>query len=341
MDGEFDEDDLGENDERVIKKCKADEGTSIIQSHALILWVDSRQFTSQLLKQVQMVRFVQDTSSSSSNSASSRFRKINSATDSISKGPEQEVSKSNKWHLNQHRGWGYHTCIDCDTCRWMAPEVFTQVDDMSAVYKQPSCSQERLKALQDLWEIVDGGAIEISADPPENAESEKKFEEDVDVIKVDSNEQLADIFTKALTAKFEYFRGQLGFVDKALLSCPTSSIHTMKPSPDLQEVQKTFPIPVDEQRELQLHSEQEYQYKMIDEGCHDSASFDDVLQNDTTHNPPKIYHEIEDTTSSTLAKKDDPADNELQMETQLQNMQLNEAPMHPEYKDHQIHALYQ
>ncbi|KAK3031162.1 hypothetical protein RJ639_035185 [Escallonia herrerae] len=41
-----------------------------------------------------------------------------------------------------------HTCIDCDTCRWMAPEVFTQVDDMSAVYKQPSCSQERLKALQ-------------------------------------------------------------------------------------------------------------------------------------------------------------------------------------------------
>ncbi|KAK2965362.1 hypothetical protein RJ640_013825 [Escallonia rubra] len=92
---------------------------------------------------------------------------------------------------------------------------------------------------------------------------------------------------------------------------------------------------------LQLHSEQEYQYKMIDEGCHDSASFDDVLQNDTTHNPLKIYHEIEDTTSSTLAKKDDPADNELQMETQLQNMQLNEAPMHPEYKDHQIHALYQ
>ncbi|KAK3008084.1 hypothetical protein RJ639_013611 [Escallonia herrerae] len=47
----------------------------------------------------------------------------------------------------------------------------------------------------------------------------------------------------------------------------------------------------------------------------DSASFDDVLQNDMTHNSLKIYHEIEDTTSSTLAKKDDPADNELQMET--------------------------
>ncbi|KAK3037686.1 hypothetical protein RJ639_030630 [Escallonia herrerae] len=73
----------------------------------------------------------------------------------------------------------------------------------------------------------------------------------------------------------------------------------------------------------------------------DSTSFDDVLQNDKTHNPLKRHHETEDTTSSTLAKKDDPTDNELQMETQHQNMQLNEAPMHPEYKDHQIHALYQ
>ncbi|KAL7592732.1 hypothetical protein Lser_V15G33244 [Lactuca serriola] len=43
-----------------------------------------------------------------------------------------------------------HTCIDCDTCRWMAPEVFTLVDGMSAVSKQPSCQDERLKALQAL-----------------------------------------------------------------------------------------------------------------------------------------------------------------------------------------------
>ncbi|KAI3496056.1 hypothetical protein L1887_38406 [Cichorium endivia] len=43
-----------------------------------------------------------------------------------------------------------HTCIDCDTCRWMAPEVFTRVDGMSAVSKQPSCQDERLKALQAL-----------------------------------------------------------------------------------------------------------------------------------------------------------------------------------------------
>lgn len=75
-----------------------------------------------------------------------------------------------------------HTCIDCDTCRWMAPEVFTRVDGMSAVSKQPSCQYERLKALQ------------------------------------------------------------------ALLSCPTNSIRTEKPTRDILEVQKTFPIPIDREK---------------------------------------------------------------------------------------------
>ncbi|XP_059279536.1 uncharacterized protein LOC132033548 isoform X1 [Lycium ferocissimum] len=73
-----------------------------------------------------------------------------------------------------------HTCIDCDTCRWMALENFTRAGDMSAVFKQPSCEEERLRALQ------------------------------------------------------------------ALISCPTSSIHTEKPPHDILEVQKTFPIPIDE-----------------------------------------------------------------------------------------------
>ncbi|KAI3918722.1 hypothetical protein MKX01_042042 [Papaver californicum] len=75
-----------------------------------------------------------------------------------------------------------YKCIDCDTCRWMAPQVFTRVDEQSAVYKQPSTEKERLNALQ------------------------------------------------------------------ALLSCPTSSIHTEKPAHDILEVQKTFPIPIDERR---------------------------------------------------------------------------------------------
>ncbi|AFY73255.1 Zn-dependent hydrolase, glyoxylase [Synechococcus sp. PCC 7502] len=43
-----------------------------------------------------------------------------------------------------------HSCIDCDTCRWMAPEIFIEVDERSAVYHQPANEAERLKALQAL-----------------------------------------------------------------------------------------------------------------------------------------------------------------------------------------------
>ena len=42
------------------------------------------------------------------------------------------------------------TCIDCDTCRWMVPEVFHRVNEQSAVYHQPTNATERLAALQAL-----------------------------------------------------------------------------------------------------------------------------------------------------------------------------------------------
>ncbi len=42
------------------------------------------------------------------------------------------------------------TCIDCDTCRWMAPDIFNRSDEQSAVYNQPNNEPERLTALQAL-----------------------------------------------------------------------------------------------------------------------------------------------------------------------------------------------
>lgn len=42
------------------------------------------------------------------------------------------------------------TCIDCDTCRWMAPEVFYDIGDQSAVFHQPVNQTERLRAMQAL-----------------------------------------------------------------------------------------------------------------------------------------------------------------------------------------------
>ena len=60
-------------------------------------------------------------------------------------------------HLNQRRAQNVNgdfyvdsTCIDCDTCRWMAPEVFHQAGEQSAVYHQPVSRTERLRSLQAL-----------------------------------------------------------------------------------------------------------------------------------------------------------------------------------------------
>ena len=42
------------------------------------------------------------------------------------------------------------SCIDCDTCRWVAPEVFNRQASQSAVYHQPTTEQEELRAMQAL-----------------------------------------------------------------------------------------------------------------------------------------------------------------------------------------------
>ncbi|HEY9880377.1 MAG TPA: MBL fold metallo-hydrolase [Leptolyngbyaceae cyanobacterium] len=42
------------------------------------------------------------------------------------------------------------TCIDCDTCRWMAPTVFKAIGEQSAVYHQPETVEDRQLALQAL-----------------------------------------------------------------------------------------------------------------------------------------------------------------------------------------------
>ena len=42
------------------------------------------------------------------------------------------------------------TCIDCDTCRWMAPQTFHEIGEQSAVHRQPQSEAERMRALQAL-----------------------------------------------------------------------------------------------------------------------------------------------------------------------------------------------
>src|SRR6267378_3103097 len=42
------------------------------------------------------------------------------------------------------------TCIDCDACRQIAPETFTDAGDASIVYRQPSSAGETKQALMAL-----------------------------------------------------------------------------------------------------------------------------------------------------------------------------------------------
>jgi len=42
------------------------------------------------------------------------------------------------------------SCIDCDTCRWMAPDTFNRQGGQSAVYHQPLTEADRQRALQAL-----------------------------------------------------------------------------------------------------------------------------------------------------------------------------------------------
>ena len=42
------------------------------------------------------------------------------------------------------------SCIDCDTCRWVAPDVFHRQSSMSAVYHQPITEAEKISAIQAL-----------------------------------------------------------------------------------------------------------------------------------------------------------------------------------------------
>ncbi len=42
------------------------------------------------------------------------------------------------------------SCIDCDTCRWMAPETFGRLGSLSAVTRQPQDDVQRHRAMQAL-----------------------------------------------------------------------------------------------------------------------------------------------------------------------------------------------
>ncbi len=66
------------------------------------------------------------------------------------------------------------SCIDCDTCRWMAPTVFNRSSTQSVVYHQPADPPERLLALQALLSCPTA-SIGTVAKPTDIAQAQASF----------------------------------------------------------------------------------------------------------------------------------------------------------------------
>lgn len=102
------------------------------------------------------------------------------------------------------------TCIDCDTCRWMAPATFARVGEQSAVTAQPATAEQRHAALQ----VGCGTCRHVG-------------EQQV----VTKRSKESTTFPHPLP--------------QALLACPTFSIHCTDRRPgELKAAQESFPLPI-------------------------------------------------------------------------------------------------
>src|SRR5580693_7241954 len=60
------------------------------------------------------------------------------------------------------------TCIDCDTCRQLAPEVFAEASDTAFVHAQPKTALDRRRALRALVSCPTGSIGCQGADDPKS-----------------------------------------------------------------------------------------------------------------------------------------------------------------------------
>ncbi|KAL3692650.1 hypothetical protein R1sor_006301 [Riccia sorocarpa] len=82
--------------------------------------------------------------------SSSRGRTQNFQIRAVSTEPSTRGLRARREQNVEGEFYVDRTCIDCDTCRWMAPETFRRDGEQSAVYNQPSTPESRLRSLQAL-----------------------------------------------------------------------------------------------------------------------------------------------------------------------------------------------
>ncbi|MGB3299010.1 MAG: MBL fold metallo-hydrolase [Phormidesmis sp.] len=66
------------------------------------------------------------------------------------------------------------SCIDCDTCRWLAPDIYDRADGQSVVHHQPASKAERVAALEALL-ACPTGSIGTEQKPTDIQQVQQQF----------------------------------------------------------------------------------------------------------------------------------------------------------------------
>ncbi|MEM9946167.1 MAG: MBL fold metallo-hydrolase [Cyanobacteria bacterium P01_D01_bin.36] len=66
------------------------------------------------------------------------------------------------------------TCIDCDTCRWLAPSIYSSEGGKSIVHRQPTSQAERITALEALL-ACPTGSIGTQEKPTDIQQVQQRF----------------------------------------------------------------------------------------------------------------------------------------------------------------------
>ncbi len=91
------------------------------------------------------------------------------------------------------------SCIDCDTCRWLAPDIYNRVGSQSVVHHQPTSQAERVAALEALL-ACPTGSIGTKEKPTDIQQVQQQFP-----IKVDGNVFYCGYHSKKSFGAASYF----------------------------------------------------------------------------------------------------------------------------------------
>lgn len=91
------------------------------------------------------------------------------------------------------------SCIDCDTCRWLAPDIYNRVGSQSVVHHQPTSQAERVAALEALL-ACPTGSIGTEEKPTDIQQVQQQFP-----LKIDGNVFYCGYHSKKSFGAASYF----------------------------------------------------------------------------------------------------------------------------------------